>query len=161
LFADWRVDETGALRSDFPLNQSLRGSAILIAGRNFGCGSSREHAVWALQGYGFRAVISPQFADIFSSNALGNGLLPITLGHEEYRSVLHLCQADPEAQLEIDLAAQTLTTPDGERFAFPVDPFAKHCLLRGTDALGYLLSAEDDIARYELERTTPATEART
>jgi 3-isopropylmalate/(R)-2-methylmalate dehydratase small subunit len=159
LFADWRYDESGDLRSDFPLNQSLRGAAILIAGRNFGCGSSREHAVWALQGYGLRAVISPAFADIFRTNALGNGLLPITLEGDAYGVVLDLCRTDPEAQLEVDLAAQTLATPAGDRFEFPIDPFSRHCLLHGTDALGFLLAAEDDIARYELARTTPLTEA--
>ena len=160
VFADWRYDEAGALRSDFPLNQSLRDAAILIAGRNFGCGSSREHAVWALQGYGLRAIISTKFADIFRSNALGNGLLPITLGDDAFRVVLGLCQRDPETQLEVSLATQTLTTPAGDRFDFPIDPFAKHCLLHGTDALGYLLAAEDDIARYE--ETAPLfTEART
>jgi 3-isopropylmalate/(R)-2-methylmalate dehydratase small subunit len=160
LFADWRYDETGALRSDFPLNQSLRDAAILIAGRNFGCGSSREHAVWALQGYGLRAIISTKFADIFRTNALGNGLLPISLDDDAFRVVLGLCQRDPETQFEVSLSAQTLTTPAGDRFDFPIDPFAKHCLLHGTDALGYLLAAEGDIARYE-ETPVRYTEART
>jgi 3-isopropylmalate/(R)-2-methylmalate dehydratase small subunit len=158
LFADWRYDEAGALRADFPLNQALHGAAILVAGRNFGCGSSREHAVWALQGYGLRAVISTRFADIFRTNALGNGLLPIQLAEDAYRAVLQLCQSDPGARLEVDLSAQTLTTPAGARFDFPIDPFAKHCLVHGTDALGYLLAAEDDIARYELAHTTPLME---
>lgn len=161
LFADWRYDEAGAPRSDFPLNHSQRGAAILIAGRNFGCGSSREHAVWALQGYGLRAVISTQFADIFRTNALGNGLLPITLEQDAYGVVLQLCRDDPEAQLVMDLSAQTLTTPAGDRFEFPIDPFARHCLLQGTDALGYLLAAKDEITRYELARATHLTEART
>lgn len=161
LFADWRYDETGALRSDFPLNQSLRGAAILIAGRNFGCGSSREHAVWALQGYGLRAVVSTQFADIFRSNALGNGLLPIQLDDAAYGVVLDVCRQDPETLLEIDLTAQTITTPAGASFAFPIDPFARHCLLHGTDALGYLLAADDDITRHELASASSLTEART
>ncbi|MGQ0812842.1 MAG: 3-isopropylmalate dehydratase small subunit [Gemmatimonadota bacterium] len=136
LFADWQ-------------QRPEKGAEILIAGRNFGCGSSREHAVWALQSFGFRAVISTDFADIFRNNALGNGLLPIELAPDEYRRVTQLCVADPATELTIDLAAQTVTTPDGQAAHFPIDPFAKHCLQQGTDALGYLLSAEADIAKYE------------
>lgn len=144
LFADWRSDEF------FPLNQEYaRGASILIAGANFGCGSSREHAVWALQSFGFRAVISTDFADIFRNNALGNGLLPIELDKNAYGRMVQLCVTDPAVQLTVDLAAQAVTTPDGWLARFPIDPFSKLCLLQGTDALGYLLSAEDDIARYE------------
>ena len=130
LFADWP-------------QRPAKGAEILIAGHNFGCGSSREHAVWALQSYGFRAVISTGFADIFRNNALGNGLLPIELDDVAYARVLHA------AELAVDLATQTVTTPDGYVAHFPLDPFAKHCLLNGTDALGYLMSAEAEIARYE------------
>jgi 3-isopropylmalate/(R)-2-methylmalate dehydratase small subunit len=145
LFADWRTDHA------FALNQpGAQGAALLLAGHNFGCGSSREHAVWALQGYGFRAIISTAFADIFRNNALGNGLLPIELSPDAYAHVLQLCAQQSAAQLTVDLPAQTLTTPDGTSFPFPVDPFAKHCLLNGVDALGYLLAAEPDIARYEV-----------
>lgn len=144
LFADWRSDEF------FPLNQKYaREANILIAGANFGCGSSREHAVWALQSFGYRAVISTDFADIFRNNALGNGLLPIELDKDAYRRIVQLCASNLAAELSIDLAAQTVTTPDGWLARFPIDPFAKLCLLQGTDALGYLLSAEGDIARYE------------
>lgn len=144
LFADWRSVES------FPLNQShAHGAGILIGGHNFGCGSSREHAVWALQSYGFRAVISTDFADIFRNNALGNGLLPIELSAKAYAHVLRLCTDHQDVQLQVDLGTQSLTTPAGVRFPFPIDPFARHCLLNGTDALGYLLSAEDDITRYE------------
>ncbi|MGH7475960.1 MAG: 3-isopropylmalate dehydratase small subunit [Longimicrobiales bacterium] len=144
LFADWRSEPS------FPLNQpAAQGAQILLAGRNFGCGSSREHAVWALQSYGFRAVISTAFADIFRSNALGNGLLPIELSGSAYAQVLRLCTSDPSIRLRIDLQYQSVTTPSGLRFDFPIDPFAKHCLLNGIDALGYLRSAEAEIASYE------------
>jgi 3-isopropylmalate/(R)-2-methylmalate dehydratase small subunit len=144
LFADWRTVES------FPLNQPhAQGAGILIAGHNFGCGSSREHAVWALQAGGIRAVISTDFADIFRNNALGNGLLPVELTENAYAHVLRLCSGDREVHLEVSLATQSLSTPAGVRFPFPIDPFAKHCLMHGTDALGYLLSAQDDISSYE------------
>jgi 3-isopropylmalate/(R)-2-methylmalate dehydratase small subunit len=144
LFADWRSAES------FPLNQpSAQGAEILIGGRNFGCGSSREHAVWALQSAGFRAVISTDVADIFRNNALGNGLLPIELTENAYAHVLRVCTGHHDVRLQVDLANQSLTTPAGVRFPFPIDPFAKHCLLHGTDALGYLLAAQEDIASYE------------
>ena len=143
LFSEWRTDPA------FPLNQ--RSGEILLAGHNFGCGSSREHAVWALQSFGLRAVISTGFADIFRNNALGNGLVPIELTRHAYAHVLGLCTNNPDAQLEIDVAAQSVTTPAGVRLTFPIDPFAKHCLLNGTDALGYLLSAVDDIDSHEVE----------
>jgi 3-isopropylmalate/(R)-2-methylmalate dehydratase small subunit len=137
LFADWRADPA------FPLNHQQ--GEVLLAGHNFGCGSSREHAVWALQSYGFKAVISTAFADIFRNNALGNGLLPIQLSQDEHA---HLLQ-DGEDVI-IDLASQSVSTPDGWSATFPVNAFAKHCLLTGTDALGYLLDARDDITRYEV-----------
>ena len=135
LFADWRTDVA------FPLNH--QSGEILLAGRNFGCGSSREHAVWALQSYGFRAIISTDFADIFRNNALGNGLLPIQLESQDYERIRQA------TDLAVDLAAQTVTTRDGFVARFPIDAFAKHCLLNGTDALGYLLAAEAEIASYE------------
>lgn len=136
LFADWRTDPA------FPLNRQQ--GSILLAGHNFGCGSSREHAVWALQSFGFRAVISTAFADIFRNNALGNGLLPIQLSPDEHA---HLLAHD--GVVTVDLAAQTVSTAEGWRATFPVNAFAKHCLLTGTDALGYLLAADEEITRYE------------
>lgn len=152
LFADWRRDGADVPRPDFPLNQpAAQGAHVLLAGRNFGCGSSREHAVWALQAGGFRAVISTEFADIFRNNALGNGLLPLELAPAAHAHVLELCTARPATKIRVDLAAQTVTLPDGTAYPFPIDAFAKHCLLNGTDAFGYLLSAADDIARYEAE----------
>ena len=136
-------DQLGdALFADWPARPE-KGAEVLIAGHNFGCGSSREHAVWALQSYGFKAVISTGFADIFRNNALGNGLLPIELAGSDFARIL----SAPD--LEIDLAQQSVTTPDGFVARFDIDPFAKHCLLNGIDALGYLLCAEEEIAAYE------------
>ncbi|HEX2092046.1 MAG TPA: 3-isopropylmalate dehydratase small subunit [Longimicrobiaceae bacterium] len=149
LFSDWRYAEDGSPRPDFVLNRpEARGAQILVAGNNFGCGSSREHAPWALLGYGFRAVVSTDFADIFRNNALKNGLLPITLSTEAHRRLLALAES-PGAVVTVDLAGQTLTLPDGEAVPFPIDPFAKHCLLQGVDQLGFLLAEEPAIAGYE------------
>lgn len=150
LFADWRYDAQGRPNPDFPLNRpTAQGAQILIAGHNFGCGSSREHAPWALQGYGFKAVISTYFADIFRNNALKVGLLPITVEREQHTRLLRLVEDDPDTQLTVDLAAQTLQMPDGTTLTFPIDPFAKYCLLNGVDQLGFLLSLEAEIAAYE------------
>ena len=136
LFSDWRYDGEGRPKQDFVLNRpGAAGAQVLFAGDNFGCGSSREHAPWALVGFGFRAVISTFFADIFKSNALKNGLLPIVVEPQVHATLLAQLQADPAAEVDIDLASQTLTLPDGERVTFPVDPFAKHCLLNGVDQL--------------------------
>ena len=147
LFYDWRYDAQGSPRPEFILNQPRGQNAqVLLAGDNFGCGSSREHAPWALTQYGFRAVISTSFADIFQQNALKNALLPIVVPpdvHEE------LFAAPPEATVTIDLASQTLTTPSGRKVEFPIDPFSKHCLLTGVDELGYIRQHEPDIAAYE------------
>lgn len=142
LFADWRSNP------EFPLNQQ-RGE-ILLVGHNFGCGSSREHAVWALQSYGFKAVISTSFADIFRNNALGNGLLPVQVTPDEHAYLLRRCSEQTDVVISVDLAAQAVTCGDWHA-GFPVNAFAKHCLLTGTDALGYLLAAEDDIARFEVQ----------
>jgi 3-isopropylmalate/(R)-2-methylmalate dehydratase small subunit len=161
LFADWRYGPGGAPNPDFVLNRpEARGARVLVAGDNFGCGSSREHAPWALLGYGFRAVVSTFFADIFRNNALKNGLLPIAVDPAAHRRLLALA-GEPGAKVTVDLAAQTVTLPDGEAVAFPIDPFAKHCLLNGLDQLGFLLAEEEAIARYEAEhparvRTTAA-----
>jgi 3-isopropylmalate/(R)-2-methylmalate dehydratase small subunit len=150
LFADWRNGPDGTPRPDFPLNRpEAAGAEVLIAGHNFGCGSSREHAPWALQGYGFKAVVSTYFADIFRNNSLKNGLLPIVVDEETYFQLVSLCEEDPEMRLTIDLASQTVTLPGGQQVQFPIDGFTKVCLLNGVDQLGYLVQQEDDIAAYE------------
>jgi 3-isopropylmalate/(R)-2-methylmalate dehydratase small subunit len=150
LFADWRYLPDGTPDPDFPLNQPERkGAKVLLAGNNFGCGSSREHAPWALTGFGIRAVISTSIADIFNNNALKNGLLPIVVDAQTYQRMLALFTASPEAEVTIDLASQTVSLPDGQAVSFAIDGFAKTCLLNGVDELGYLLSMEDRIATYE------------
>ena len=146
LFSDWRYAQDGSPRPDFVLNRpEARGCAILVTGDNFGCGSSREHAPWALVDAGIRAVISTRIADIFRNNALKNGLLPIVLDPASHAKLL----AAPGAPVRIDLEAQTVTLPDGGTARFPIDGFSRHCLLNGVDELGFLLSQEADIARYE------------
>ena len=153
LFADWRYDSGGAPRADFTLNRpEARGCQILVAGHNFGCGSSREHAPWALVDFGFRAVVSTGIADIFTSNALKNGLLPVVV--DETTSAWLL--ANPGAQIVIDVAARTLTLPSGATARFPLEPFAQQCLLEGVDELGYLLAREQEIAAYETRHDNAA-----
>ncbi|MBI5080874.1 MAG: 3-isopropylmalate dehydratase small subunit [Chloroflexi bacterium] len=150
LFADWRYNADGSPKKDFVLNKDeYNGAQILLAGDNFGCGSSREHAPWALTGYGFRAVISTSFADIFRNNALKNGLLPIIVDAETHRDLFDLTEESPRAEIAIDLAAQTVTLPNGKKVPFPMDGFAKTCLLEGVDELGYLMKFEKQIAEYE------------
>lgn len=150
LFSDWRYDEDGNPRPEFILNlPHAQGASVLLAGHNFGCGSSREHAPWALQGYGFKAVISTQFADIFRNNSLKNGLLPILVDKETHQQLLDLAAEDPNLQVAVDLESQTLTLPDGRKVSFPIDPFNKVCLLNGVDELGYLLEQEPAIRAYE------------
>jgi 3-isopropylmalate/(R)-2-methylmalate dehydratase small subunit len=150
LFADWRYNADGSPKSDFVLNKpEHQGAQILLAGDNFGCGSSREHAPWALAGFGFRAVISTSFADIFRNNALKNGLLPIVVDAETHRLLFEVLEEIPHAEATVDLAAQTVTLPTGQVVPFPIDGFSKTCLLKGTDELGYLLSFEKQIAEYE------------
>jgi len=149
LFADWRYHADGSPKADFILNQpEAHVSQILVAGDNFGCGSSREHAPWALTGYGFRAVISTSFADIFRNNALKNGLLPIIVDEETHQLLFDLVDEAPRAELTIDLASQTLSYPGGS-VTFPIDPFNKTCLLNGVDELGYILGFEKEIAAFE------------
>ena len=146
LFADWRYDERGAPRPDFVLNRpESAGCGILVAGRNFGCGSSREHAPWALLDHGFRAVVSVEIADIFRNNSLKNGLLPLIVDEATSGWLL----AHPGAELTVDLAAGTLTLPTGREVSFPIEAFARHCLLNGVDELGYLLSRSGEIEAYE------------
>ena len=153
LFADWRYNADGSPKPDFVLNKpESHGAQILLAGDNFGCGSSREHAPWALTGFGFRAVISTSFADIFRNNALKNGLLPIVVDPPTQRMLFDMVEEIPQAELAIDLASQTLTLPNGHAVSFPIDSFSKTCLLKGIDELGYLLSFEKQIAAYEKAR---------
>jgi len=150
LFANWRYTADGTPDPDFVLNQPrYQDARILLAGVNFGCGSSREHAPWALLGWGIRAVIAPSFADIFRSNALKNGLLPVQLDEAAYRALVHAVQQQPTVEVTIDLAARTLRLPDGRTASFPLEPFAQRCLVQGLDWLGYLLAHEADIAAYE------------
>ena len=146
LFADWRYLPDGTPRSDFVLNgPQARGCRILVAGRNFGCGSSREHAPWALADYGFRAVISTELADIFSSNCLKNGLLPVTVDEPTSAWLI----AHPGAEVTLDLPAGTLTLPTGRAVSFALEAFARRCLLQGVDQLGYLLERRHEIEAYE------------
>jgi 3-isopropylmalate/(R)-2-methylmalate dehydratase small subunit len=150
LFADWRLDRDGRPRADFPLNSpAAKGASILVAGDNFGCGSSREHAPWALLDFGFRAVISTSFADIFRNNSVKTGLLPVVLPQSAHASLLAQLAQSPGGEVTIDLATQTVTLPNGSSHKFPVDPFARHCLLNGVDELGFLLDQESAIADYE------------
>jgi 3-isopropylmalate/(R)-2-methylmalate dehydratase small subunit len=153
LFNDWRYDAQGHPKPDFILNQPRGQNAqVLLAGDNFGCGSSREHAPWALTQFGFRAVISTSFADIFKQNSLKNSLLPIVVPPDVHAELFVALDANPEATVKVDLAAQTLTTPAGRQVEFPVDSFSKHCLLEGVDELGYILAHEADIAAFESKR---------
>jgi 3-isopropylmalate/(R)-2-methylmalate dehydratase small subunit len=151
LFYDWRYDAQGKPRPDFILNQpAAQGATFLLAGNNFGCGSSREHAPWALQGFGFRAVISTEFADIFQNNSLKNGFLPIVVDRSTHRELFELVGQKPDTELTVDLTAQTLEFPGGQVVRFPIDPFSRVCLLNGIDELGYLLRHDDAIRSYEL-----------
>ncbi len=151
-FSDWRYEADGSPKPDFVLNQPVyQGASILIGGHNFGCGSSREHAPWALLGAGFRAVISTYFADIFRNNALKNGLLPVVVDAEMHQQLISLAQEDPSAEVTIDLEAQSVTLPDGRQVTFPIDPFSRYCLLNGVDQLGFLLSLNDQIEAYEAQ----------
>lgn len=146
LFADWRYEADGSPKPDFALNKpEAKGAAILVAGRNIGCGSSREHAPWALQDFGFAAVISTEFADIFRTNCLKNGLLPLVVDEKTHGWLL----ANPNVELTIDVASTTLALPDGRSVEFPLEGFAKYCLLNGVDELGFLLSKSDAISAYE------------
>lgn len=151
LFYDWRYDAEGKPKPDFILNSERAKSAeILLAGDNFGCGSSREHAPWALTQFGFRAVVSTSFADIFRGNALKNSLVPVIVPAEVHAKLF----ADPDQIVTIDLASQTLRLADGTAVEFPIDGFSKHCLLNGVDELGYILSEAEAIAAYEAGRET-------
>jgi 3-isopropylmalate/(R)-2-methylmalate dehydratase small subunit len=149
-FFDWRYNEDGSPKSDFVLNKAdYQGASVLIAGTNFGCGSSREHAPWALMGMGFQAVVSTYFADIFRGNALKNGLLPIVVDEETKQQLMSLAQEDPTTSVTIDLEAQALILPDGRHITFPIDSFSRYCLLNGVDQLGFLLNLTPDAEAYE------------
>jgi 3-isopropylmalate/(R)-2-methylmalate dehydratase small subunit len=153
LFFDWRYDAEGNPKPDFLLNRPEgKAAQILLAGDNFGCGSSREHAPWALTQYGFRAVISTSFADIFRGNSLKNSLLPIVVPPDAHHNLFEALSKDPAAMVTVDLARQTLTLPDGSEVQFPIDEFSKHCLLEGVDELGYIMQQESAIAAYEAQR---------
>ncbi len=153
LFADWRYLPNGSPRPDFVINQAQnQGAQILLAGDIFGCGSSREHAPWALTGWGLRAVISTSFADIFRNNSLKNGLLPVIVSAEAHQKLLDLLAAEPGTHLTLDLKSQVLVLPDEEEIPFPIDAFSKACLLNGVDELGYILGFDEDIQRFEKQR---------
>ena len=158
LFRAWRYDEGGGEAPDFPLNlPAYRGGKILVTGENFGCGSSREHAVWALMDYGIRAVIAPSISDIFYNNGLKNGLLPVRLAAGEVRGLIDLLRASPGSSITVDLSSQTVTGPDGSSYRFDIGAFPKECLLKGLDEIALILEREADISRYEQEwkRKTP------
>ena len=150
LFADWRYAADGSPKPDFVLNHpGTKGCEVLVAGRNIGCGSSREHAPWALLDFGFRAVVSTEIADIFRNNSLKNGLLPVVVDEATHGWLL----AHPGAEVEIDLPATTLKLPNGTTVTFPIEAFSRYCLMNGIDELGYLLSRSEEIERYERTHT--------
>jgi 3-isopropylmalate/(R)-2-methylmalate dehydratase small subunit len=150
LFADWKRLGDGRLNPDFPLNwETSRGAEVLLGGDNFGCGSSREHAPWALRDWGFRAIIARSFGDIFRNNALKNGLLPVQVDRATHERLRRSVEKDRAAQVTVDLESCALSLPDGSSCTFLVDPFARQCLLSGVDELGYLLSLEPRIGEYE------------
>lgn len=150
LFADWRYNEDGSPKADFVLNQpEAQGAQILLAGDNFGCGSSREHAPWALMDFGFKAIISTSFADIFRNNSLKNGLLPVEVDEETHQQLMSLAEEDPDLTLTIDLETQIVLLPDGRAVSFPLDSFNKTCLLEGLDQLGYLQKQLEATLAYE------------
>jgi len=148
-FADWRYDDDDQPLPDFPLNQPGAAEAqVLVAGNNFGCGSSREHAPWGLVDFGFRAVISTQIADIFRNNALKNGLVPVIVDADTHRWLME----NPGAEVTVDVESATLILPDNRVLEFPIDGFSQHCLLEGTDQLGFLLAQDEAISRFEQNR---------
>ncbi len=155
LFADWRYNPDGTINKDFILNQlEYENAQILLAGDNFGCGSSREHAPWAITGWGIKAVISTSFADIFKNNALKNNLLPITVNEDVLQSLFDLTEKTPGSEVTIILKSQSVALPGGASFTFEIDKFSKKCLLTGVDQIGYILSFENHISQYELDHET-------
>ena len=152
LFSHWRYNEDGSPNGDFIINTpDAEGAEILLAGDNFGCGSSREHAPWALMDYGFRAIVSTSFADIFHNNSLKNGLLPIVVDEETHAQLMSLAMEDPNMSLSIDLENQKLNLPDGRAVEFPIDEFSKSCMIQGVDQLGYLQKQLAKIEAFEAD----------
>ncbi len=157
LFRDWRYDKDDQPKADFVLNNPLYQGEILVAGANFGCGSSREHAAWALDGYGFRVIISSYFADIFRGNALNNGLLPLVVSPEVLNEIFQTIEADPGAEFTVNLEAQTLENKStGTSTPFELDAYKKMCLINGYDDIDFLLSKSKEIANFEAGRSYPA-----
>ena len=153
LFADWRYDKDGTPKSDFVLNNSTYKGEVLVAGKNFGSGSSREHAAWAIGGYGFRVVVSSFFADIFQNNALNNGILPVVVSDEFLSQLFSSSDKDANATVTVDLEAQTITNnATGESQSFEINPYKKECLLKGLDDIDYLMSNMDKILQFEQQR---------
>lgn len=158
LFHDWRYDSDGNPRPEFPLNRAGKEAKVLVAGKNFGCGSSREHAAWAIADYGFRAVISSFFADIHRNNELNNFVLPVTVSQTFLERLLDDIARDPSTQVTIDLAAQTVTNlASGETETFPINPYKKICLSEGLDDIDYLLGRRNDIESFESRREASPT----
>jgi len=154
LFRDWRFDKSGKPNNDFVLNDPAITGQVLVAGKNFGCGSSREHAVWAISDYGFRAVVSSFFADIFRNNALNNGLLPVMVPDDYLSDMLELIKKDPKTRVRIDLERQSITIlPDVRSASFEINPYKKECMMKGLDDIDYLLSIKDMITAYEFRNT--------
>lgn len=154
LFRDWRFDKSGNTNEAFVLNNPAFTGQVLVAGKNFGCGSSREHAVWAISDYGFRAVVSSFFADIFRNNALNNGLLPVMVPDDFLNDMLELIQRDPKTRIRIDIERQSITIlPDGKPVSFEINAYKKECLMKGLDDVDYLLSIKDMITAYEFRNT--------
>jgi len=153
LFNDWRFNEDGSEKSEFILNrQPYRDANILVSGRNFGCGSSREHAPWALQDFGFKCIIAPSFADIFFSNCFQNGILPIVLPEETVQEIMENSESDPDYEIKVDLRTQRVWDTNEEVVSeFDIEPFRKHCLLNGLDDIGLTLENESDIEAYEMK----------
>lgn len=151
LFRDWRYDGEGNPKPDFVLNDPTYQGKILVAGKNFGCGSSREHAAWALYDFGFRVVISSFFADIFKNNALNNTLLPVQVSDIFLKNVFQLIENNPQAQVEVNLEKQTVTLPDGTSETFDINPYKKACLMNGYDDIDYLLSLKEEIREFDIK----------
>lgn len=153
LFRDWRYDNNGNPKSEFPLNNSQFNGKILVAGKNFGCGSSREHAAWALADYGFKVIVSSFFADIFKNNALNNGLLPVQVSESFLEDLFARIEADPGLKVMVDLNQQLIKTTDNQLIEnFEINDYKKQCLLNGFDDIDYLLSLKDEIIAFELRR---------
>ena len=153
LFRDWRYEKDGTPKQDFVMNSPVYSGEILIAGKNFGCGSSREHAAWAIEGAGFKAVVSSFFADIFRNNALNNGLLPVTVSEQMLTALFAAIKEDPATQIKIDLEAQTIEILNSEfKQSFDIAPYKKQCLMNGYDDVDYLVSIREDIEKFEKTR---------